>query len=735
MRLFPNFIVENQRISKPEDFDRFPRVTSYTPASLQIEAEYQNWMAFKFLFFFPEPEILTGSIEIRNLKEIPFNLTLQLGLKLVPMGKGQPSHPDKSGNNQFLTGKTDRLEPVLFMTGGPSAISSPFPALSIHLEIQPERAQEISWALVSKNTRSHSFEEAKKTISSDWRDALRSHEMQFAGRTIGIKTGNPDWDAAFLLSQVNVKTHLLKYDREPEKPHFIKIRMPDQSSISDIRETKSNILTNLEFNHLCQVLLPTEVDLVKHILEKQIASQIENLRKDVNDGHSNHNSLLSECPLLSSILLDIYEITQDTGILVQHYPNLDLLFKSWVINHFSNSLNEHLYWENPGLLQIDTGLYAFDVWESYGKGLDISKVESPSLYAMLFTEAKALYKISKLLGDRSQLRFFNHWQKECQKRLDTCWRDHLNLYGYQDIETHLHPSVESFYRGFIEDKIEFNQILDKPQRLQCHIYTSDEYTRACTITIEGKSCQGEPIQEVFKPQGILWVMGRAHLTTKYLFTELNTVSIEGLDLQDRIVIETADYTQCDITCLLPLWSGAGKKVHLEEISSEVLDPQNEKLAFGIPETWECEHPLPESLPTRVNVLWNTLILEGLTKQNESVKAEILFTKLMGTIIGGLKDYGGFFPLFDSKTGQPVGQYNDITGLIPIQLFLKIAGIKLLSSTKVALWDTNPFPWPVEVHWKGLSLWKEGSLTKITFPNGLTAENDTNKSVLITCKSK
>ena len=730
VQLFPNLIHKNRRIAKPEDFSLLPRVIDYSPASLLVEAEYQNQISFLFTFFFLEPEILTGNIQLRNLKQTPIDITLQLALNLVPMGKGQPSHPDKSGNNQFITGKTDQLEPVLFMTGGPSAINNPFPALSIQLELKSEGFQQLAWTLVSKETKSLSFERAKKIITSGWRETLRIHKMKHAGQTIDIKTENPNWDGAFFLSQVNAKTHLLKYEQEPDNPQFIKFRLPDQSSLSDNNESKKNTLTNLELNHLCQVILPSEVDIAILLLEKQIKKQIQKLHKNDRENNLPHVIAQKGCPLLGSLLLEIYEIKPDIKLLERFFPSLVELFRSWVIDPSSGTNANNLHWDTPTQLQIDSGLFSFDIWESYSNGLDIKKVESPALYAMLYKEAKALDKLSKLLHERSHGRFFKYWEKECQQKLDNCWQEEKRLYGYQDIKTHLSSFGESIFRGQGSSKFEINQSFIKPERLQCHIFSSDEHTRACTVSIKGISSKGEQIEEHFKSPDLLWVSRRVHLTTENLYLKLESACFEGLNSQDEFTIETADVSQPDITCLLPLWAGSGAEKHRKEISSTLFDQQKDLLSYGIPETWQGHNHMPKDLPVRVNILWNTLILEGLTNQGESQKAAELFINIMDSIVHGLIDYDGFYPLIDTETGQPVGQYNAISGLVPIRLFLKIAGIKLLSPTKVALWGSNPFPWPIKIHWKGLSLWKEQDQTKITFPNGATTEQTDQKSVLI-----
>jgi hypothetical protein len=729
MRLFPNLIHENLRISKPEDFSLLPRVIEYSPSSLIIEAEYQNQIRLLLTCFFLEPEIMVGNFQLKDLKEMETEITLQLALNLVPMGKGQPSHPDKVGNNQFVTGKTDNLEPVLFMTGGPTAISNPFPALSIQLNLRKGTAQQVAWTLVSKDTKAESFDTAKKIITSDWQDRFRAHAMEQKGQTIGIKTGDPDWDGAFFLTQVNVKTHLIEYEKVPDNPHFIKIRLPDRSTISDNLDSKTKDLTNLELNHISQVLLPAETNVAIHLLENQINSQIAKLEKSAKKNNHTYETTYKGCPLLSSLLLEIYESEQDIKLLERSYRNLCDLFQSWILD--SESETENIHWDSPRQLQIDSGLFSFDIWESYSRGLDIKKVESPALYAMLLKEAKALSKISKILGERSQMRYFNQRAKVYQQRLEDCWREKICLYGYQDSDTHLCSTGTMVFQGHISNEVEINQSFAEPQRLHCHIFASDEHTRVCRIKIKGKSSKGESIEESFKSPGLLWVARRAHLTTENLYQEIETLSFEGLSLQDEFILETADLTQTDITCLLPFWADAGMEKHLQEMSLTLLDPQSGLLSFGIPETWKGKHPLPEDLPLRVNVLWNTLILEGLVNNGESKKAAELFTNMMHGIVYGLKDFDGFYPLFDSKTGQPVGQYNAISGLVPIRLFLKIAGVKLLSPTKVALWGSNPFLWPIEINWRGLSIWKEQEHTRITFPNGADAEHNSEKTVIIT----
>jgi len=125
-----------------------------------------------------------------------------------------------------------------------------------------------------------------------------------------------------------------------------------------------------------------------------------------------------------------------------------------------------------------------------------------------------------------------------------------------------------------------------------------------------------------------------------------------------------------------------------------------------------------------------MIIKGLVEGGYPEPAMRLFTNLMMTIVQGLKQFEGFFPFYDCDTGRPVGQRNTISGLVPLRLFLQIAGIRLINPNKIAIWGTSPFPWPIEVSWQGLVLRREGSKTDIIFPDGTTYQGVSDQPVLL-----
>jgi hypothetical protein len=380
---------------------------------------------------------------------------------------------------------------------------------------------------------------------------------------------------------------------------------------------------------------------------------------------------------------------------------------------------------------MDTGLFLFDIWNETGKGLDIQKVESPALIAMLLMEVTSLQKMAIILGEDSKQAYFSELIAQLSSSLEHTWEETRQTFSYRDCDSSRSPARELYYPSEAKSEFEFQKSFYKPQRLQIHIYSNDEHTKNVSVKIYGKDPEELLITESFNNKNIHWVLGRAHLTTNHIFSMLDRIAIEGLDEKDRVLIETVDLSQCDISCFLPICTGEIKKDQAEAILNTILGTQNKNQNYGVPEAWKAGDELPKALPIRVNILWNTLIIEGMFRKGYVNEAQVLFTNMMNTIVQNFKGFDGFFPFYDWENQQPVGCRNAITGLAPIRLFLQIAGIKLFTPNRIANWGVNPFPWPIQIHWQGTSIVKENSSVKIIFSNGACYQSDTEESVLIT----
>ena len=734
MRIFPSFTIHNKRITGLRDYFSPPAVTRYLPDAFCVQVSPGKGLDVQWEGYLANNDTIVGTIMMTNNTPNSASVTLELAALLVPMRKGEPMHPDKDGINQIITGESGDLCPVLFMTGGPNAEISHFPTLSVPEQLEPGQARRLTWALVTKNSQEDSLSAARRISAFDWRAAVREKAVEQERQTLQIHTGNPDWDAAFLLSQIQAQVHCVKPDAGSPSI-YLRSRLPDEAMSSNNGEPVLNDLTLLEAYHLFQALPVHDPSVLADILTPFLNRIDEDGVLPSRLFTAIHNKPIRECPMLAQLYLRLFETHPDLSWLQEAFPHLCRFFDSWFKRNGNPDDSPSPRWDDPRQYQCGTGLFTFDIWEETGHGMDIGWTLSPALLAMLSEEAAALAQISKLLKDRTSQKKFNEIKKSLHEQIQATWDERLSLFSYQDLQSHQSPTRELYFPGRVQPKLEINKVFFQPQRLQLHLNASDENTRVCRLTISGTDSDGNPIQEIIKAHDIRWVMGRAHLTTAYCFQSLESLAIEGLKAGDRFLLETADYSQPDITCLLPLWSGDIKADQRKILLANLLDPEKEGHSFGIPETWEAGHDLPKELNVETNVLWNTLIISGLNRAGCQEAAAMFFTQMMAAILNGLHHFAGFFASYSVLSGQPTGPRNPLAGLVPVQLFLSLAGIRVFSPRKLAVWGHNPFPWPVEVHWQGLSIRREGSTTLVTFPDGSRYQGTTEKPQVLAMRSE
>ena len=734
MRLLPFFTINRQPITKSSSFSQAPQVKSATPATLHLLFGLPNGLEISWRCFVPKSRVLMGSAEFHNTNAEPIHIQFDLAAILAPMEEGLSINPQKIGNNHILSGRTGDIWPTLFMSGGPKPISNPYPALSKQFALPGNESQSLTWVLVSRGSQKASFEEARSLTATNWQKQAANHVRQNDADTLHIKTGDPDWDAAFSLAQSIARTHLAKGDRKTSHPITIKTRMPDQSIVNIKKNQPIQELSVLETSHLAQILLPTQVDLMLLYLENLLDRLIKDQASTPSNNASSSNLIFPRFPMIAHLLMQSLKIKPDEEILNRVFPLITTLFERWLPQKPEQLASQFPVIETPQQLQLNTGDYKFDIWHRYGGGLDIQTVISPALAAMLYRESSTLQKMAYQRRDLKALRYFSALRKSARNILTACWHDETQMFTYLDHQSNHRTTREWIASGKAQPIIPINRQFSVPQRIICHLFTEDEDTRNCVVSFEGISETGELLIEEVKIPSYRWIMGCAHITTRFLFDTLQIVTIEGLSANDHYRLENVDHLQPDITCLLPIWSGGANKKFYQSLLQSRQENLKESWKKGIPETWEGSNNLPEGMPISVNVLWNTLIIEGMLRQGFLEESAVIFSNLMGTIIQGLKDFDGFYPYYSSQNGQPAGTKNSVTGLPPIRLFLEIGGIKLFTPNRLATWGVNPFPWPISLQWQGLSLTKDGSNTQVIFPNGAQYTHNGTKPVLISPKS-
>jgi hypothetical protein len=115
--------------------------------------------------------------------------------------------------------------------------------------------------------------------------------------------------------------------------------------------------------------------------------------------------------------------------------------------------------------------------------------------------------------------------------------------------------------------------------------------------------------------------------------------------------------------------------------------------------------------------WNGMIGEGLVDYDYREEAVTLLGKLITASSASLRQDKGFAEFYHADRSEGHGEREHALGAPPLSLFLHILGLRLISPRKVILRGHNPFPWPVRVRWRGVSIRWEGEQASVTFPDG------------------
>jgi hypothetical protein len=235
---------------------------------------------------------------------------------------GQRMAPEKIEGAAILCGQAGNLQPVVFVTGGATAVSSPFPALTQEIELPPGGNLQIIWCHAALESIPASFEMARSIVARPWEAEIARLEMINAAR-IEIYTGNQDWDLAFALSQNLAYASFVGPGSNLPNPSFVLTRQPDQGYSlkgdgSDYPHLWNGQPT-LEAYYLSGLLLPGGLSLIEGVLRNYCSSQEPAGFIDWKPGLAGQRSRLLAPPLLATLALRIYRFSQNLNFLARRH--------------------------------------------------------------------------------------------------------------------------------------------------------------------------------------------------------------------------------------------------------------------------------------------------------------------------------------------------------------------------------------------------------------------------------
>ena len=726
MRIFPRFTLGGQTAADPSAFPLPPRLRRFYPNQLLLDFSPLPNLDVVAEYWVPESHAVAGRLTITNRRGEPISLLLELCGQLVPL-EGLSMAPAPLQSVNVLAGTTGDLAPVIFMTGGPQAGPGPYPALTLDLALAAGGARTLTWAQAALSKHIDSFELARRTTACAWEAEWARVEMVNAAQTVEVRTGDPDWDAAFAFGQKAAFSLFLRPTEHLPHASFVLARQPDHgysprgdgSDYSHLWDGQPP----LEALYLASNL-PGAPDLAEGLTRNFLSTQAEDGSVDWKPGLAGQRGRWLAIPLLASLAWQTFQRSRNLNFLREIQADLSAFGRAWFRENRDQDGDGFPEWDHP----LQTGFEdqpAFTIWLSHGQGADIGTAESPALAALLCREISSQAHIAEALNQPSVRELLELEAGRLRGAVEECWDAEAAFYHLRDRDSHRSPAYRLLGKLRGPGTLDFNQTFRQPVRLLIRLDFRGEATRRPEIVVKG-SRETAPQKERLERMDFQWGAGTAVATTRYVYAGLEAIELAGLEKRDLISVSVMDFAREDVTLFLPLWAGIPSPRRARTLVSRTLfGAERFGRPFGIPACpsvpgqvgRRAADPETEAACHAVHLPWNALICEGLLGYGFREEAAQLTARLMGAVIKNLRQQRAFYRAYHAETGAGVGERNPVQGLAPLGLFLAVLGVEIQSPRRVTLHGKNPFPWTVVVQYRGLKVARQAEQTLIVFPNG------------------
>ena len=726
MRLFPRFIEAHTSVTDPGEFPNSPIIRCFYPNYIELSYNPLDDLEVIGEYWCPRSNAIAARTRITNTSSQNRQIQFEWVALLKPLEGGEQMAPQEIEAVPTLVGMTGDLTPVVFITGGAHAVNSPYPALVHGLDLPPGKSRQFIWCQAALSTPEESFSLAREIAARNWDAEKARIELQNASQ-LEIYTGNSDWDNAFALSQKVAYNLFLSKTVDLPYTSFVTTRNMDEgySFRGDGSDYGSqwNGQTPLDTYYLTNLLLPSSPNLAAGILFNFVNSPNEDGEIDWRPGLGGQLSNRLATPLLASIAWRIYQINEDKDFLLDVFPQLlDFLF-TWFFPRHDRDEDGIPEWDHP----IQAGFEdhpIFARWHTWAQGVDITTTESPSLCAFLYQECQVLIRISKIINLTESVPVLENHAENLLSAVEDSWNEQLNSYTYWDRDSHIPTSQVLLGELTGSGAVQINSTFTHPQRLVFRIKAGQETTRKPQISIHGTSLSNHHRIEQITAERILWFPGWGTASSELTYSSIERVEIQGLENSDLVSISSAGLSDQDITTLLPLWASIPSTERAKSlVENTIVNSNRYWRKYGLPACPGSVQNLEQQVSQTMYLPWSALIGEGLISYGYRKEAGELVTRIMETITASLKRDGCFRQYYNAETSQGYGDYNGLWGLAPIGLFLEALGVQLISPWKVKLAGKNPYPWPVTVKYRGMTILRSLDKTQVVFPDGQTISID------------
>ncbi len=721
MRIFPRFVTEDAVITNPSDFHQPPLVEQVLPNYCRLGFYPLEGLETTAEFWITDSSSLAGRVNFHNQGDLAQEFTFELAALLSPLESGQGMNIQTVHRRSILQGSAGELRLVVLMNHNPQPGGGHCPSLAVPLVLPPGEDITLAWAFTAHPEVTGALKRAAGTLKIPWEAEIARIEILNTASTLTILTGNPDWDAVLAQGQTHALRLLMPGGDHLPFTSFVSSRQPEHGY--SLRGDGSdythlwNGQTALDTWYLATLLLPGSPKLAEGLLRNFLAVQDENGFIDGKPGPKGQRSRTMVQPLLAELAARIDACLEDHSWLEEIVPRLMKYLHAWFDPAQDRDGDGFPEWTNP----IQTGLPdipLYDRWNPGAQAVPIESLEAPGLAALLFRECRSLAMLARRIHFLNDAQWLEARADTLREALKTTWDEKARIHRYRDLVTHAFPTGQLLLEFNEPGTYTLQHSFRLPQRISLRLCSSGQTTVTARLSLRGTDANGSPLEEKISAREFTWLHGEGRVATRGVFSSLLNVEILNLAPGESGSIATVDYSCRDISQLLPLWAGIPSPRRAQAMIDRTILAdfwQDYGIATCPPD--DCP-PKPESL-AGVSMLWNQFIGEGLLAYSRRREAAELVSKLLDAAAGSLRQSHAFRSHIHAQSGQPYGEYNPISGLPPVSLFLETAGLHQICPNHVILNDFNVFPRPITVQYRGTQVILQENKSIVQFSNGQT----------------
>lgn len=726
--IVPMWSYDGRPIYQAQAFQTPPIVTGLAPGYIELEATLTPKLTLKAIYWAMESHATGALFSIHNSNETAIEVHLDLVGFVGSGGKEQKVRPVASGESGDIIlslGKIGNLQPAVLLEGKHTGTDASSASSKIGQTIKIEAGQTttIRFVHAGRTSISESIALGQKWLQTDW--SPHFDQIRAAMTAIPtIETGDDALDQVLTFSYQELVEAFLKPTTNLPNSSFVATRNPGHGFHDGRTADRGWNGQSPPLAYLAALgIASVNPGLAQGIIRNYLAVQQPDGWIDGKPGLGGQKQEVLCLPILARLAWGIFQYTEDTAFLQEAFPKLQRFFERWLqadLDHDGDGLPEWQSENQTGYVFTPT----FAAWQAWGQGADIRLIEAPDLAAYLLSEARSLKEIAYYLRDAEAEEKLNGQVEQLKNGLDSLWNAEQGRYTYRDRDSHQTTTSKVIIhdaKGM--DELLPAEVISPPNRLIIRVEGGVNLVPRMTLKLDGLDANGQTISETGTGEQFVWGTGRGVYTSQQVFSQIDRVQFEGLSRVYRVDIHTVDTTRLDLDTLLPLWAGIEqperRKAILDILTSERFwrqsgvtmnaasdgnfDPSNAEGSGGV---WPY---------------WATLMGEALIELGEMERAADLLQRLLTTQTAVFLQQGHFSEFYHSDTTKGLGEPGHLAGIAPLYLFMRVMGVRIISSKKV--WVGGQFAWesPVVIDQHGVRVERSHESTRIEFPSGTIRE--------------